>query len=187
MAAASAHRLPLITLSSADVYSVYVGDAEATIRRSFRIARQSSPCILFMDELDAIVTNRGGYGGIEGNTSSVEARVMATLLTEMDGIDGGNDGVVVIGATNRIECIDAALIRKGRFHHVLEVKPPSSHERLELIQYFSRKFQLPLVVQQTLEGRTMLLEEASGADIEGLCREAAMELLRGKIANEVDI
>jgi SpoVK/Ycf46/Vps4 family AAA+-type ATPase len=111
LAAVSSHKLPIISLSSADIYSVYVGDAEAVIRRVFRVARLASPCVLFLDELDAIVTNRGS-GGAGSSSSNVEARVMATLLTEMDGIDGSSDGVVVIGATNRIELIDPALLRK---------------------------------------------------------------------------
>ena len=87
LAAASFHRLPVISLSAADVYSPYVGDAEAEVK-AFSIARQASPCVLFFDELDAIVTNRGTGDGDHSSSgsSSVEARVLATLLTEMDGI-----------------------------------------------------------------------------------------------------
>jgi transitional endoplasmic reticulum ATPase len=118
MAAAAHHGLPVISLSSADIFSPYVGDAEAEIRKAFRTARQARPCVLFIDELDSIVTNRESGGG---SSSGVEGRVLATLLTEMDGIQGDDDrgggqsnsgGVIVLGATNRLDFIDAALIRK---------------------------------------------------------------------------
>ena len=180
MAAVSTHNLPIISLSSADVYSVYVGDAEAAIRRAFRVARLSSPCVLFMDELDAIVTNRGHSSSSSG--SNVEARVMATLLTEMDGIDGNDNGVVVIGATNRIDCIDAALIRKGRFHHVLYIKPPDEDERKKLLQYFSKQFSLPKEVYSDISMR--LVDNMSGADIENLCREESMKIIRAKVIEQ---
>lgn len=113
-AIASMYGLPLITLTSADVYSAYVGDAEAEIRKAFTIARQASPCILFFDELDSLVINRA-TAGLSSNASSVEARVLATFLNEMDGVTANanaTNGVIVMGATNRIDCIDAALIRK---------------------------------------------------------------------------
>jgi transitional endoplasmic reticulum ATPase len=129
-AAAAHHGLPMISLSAADIYSPYVGDAEAEVRRAFQLARQAAPCVLFIDELDSIVTNRdtGGTGG-GSSSASVEGRVLATLLTEMDGMQntvkadsgGGkagarnsSGGVIVLGATNRLDFIDAALIRKVR-------------------------------------------------------------------------
>ena len=108
-AAVASHNLPMLSLSSADVYSVYVGDAEATIRSTFRLARLASPCVLFLDELDALVTNRSSDSG---SSSQVEVRIMATLLSELDGIGSSNQNIVVIAATNRINSIDAALIRK---------------------------------------------------------------------------
>ena len=183
MAAVSSHSLPVISLSSADVYSAYVGDAEAAIRRAFRVARLSSPCVLFMDELDAIVTNRGYSSSSSSKGSNVEARVMATLLTEMDGIDGNDNGVIVIGATNRIDCIDAALLRKGRFHHILYIQPPSENERLQLLRYFCEKFSLPDQIEVDL--RTKLIDNMSGADIENLCREESMKIIRTKIESEL--
>lgn len=147
--AAAAHfGLPMISLSAADIYSPYVGDAEAEVRRAFQLARQAAPCVLFIDELDSIVTNRAndssgrgsGGGGGGSSSASVEGRVLATLLTEMDGIQNTNSsisnsseysqtnngkssgkqnstgGVIVLGATNRLDFIDAALIRKVCLH-----------------------------------------------------------------------
>ena len=96
-----------------------------------------------------------------------------------DGIDGNDNRVIVIGATNRIDCIDAALIRKGRFHHVLNIKAPSGNERIQLLQYFCRKFSLPDQTKSYLIGR--LMEGMSGADVENLCREESMIVIRTKI------
>lgn len=115
-ATASSFKLPLISLSSADVYSAYVGDAEAEIRKAFSLARQAAPCILFFDEMDSLVTNRATDKSFKSSSASVEARVLSTFLNEMDGISthASSSGVIVIGATNRIDCIDAALLRKVR-------------------------------------------------------------------------
>lgn len=181
MAVAASHSLPVISLSSADVYSPYVGDAEAEVRRAFRLARQSAPCVLFLDEMDALVTDRsadGGSGG-SGGGASVEARVLATLLTEMDGIDGKH-GVVVLGATNRLDCIDSALLRKGRFHHLLLVPPPNEDEAPALLRYFAAKS--PFILAQRVDELVAVLRPGiSGADIENLVREESMSLMRSVV------
>ena len=101
---------------------------------------------------------------------------MATLLSEMDGIDGNDNGVIVIGATNRIDCIDTALIRKGRFHHVLYIMPPNENEKIQLLQYFCNKFSLPEQIKSYLS--TRLMDGMSGADIENLCREESMKIVK---------
>ena len=176
MAAASAHGLPVISLSAADVYSPYVGDAEAEVRRAFGVARQASPCVLFLDEIDALVTNRDSGGG----GASVESRVLATLLTEMDGVGGSDSGVIVLAATNRVESIDAALLRKGRFHHLLEVPAPDESTQRSLLRYFAARSQLPQ--ENIAELLTLLRTGMSGADVENLCREEAMRLLRARLA-----
>jgi transitional endoplasmic reticulum ATPase len=197
MAAAAHHGLPVISLSSADIFSPYVGDAEAEIRKAFRTARQARPCVLFIDELDSIVTNRESGGG---SSSGVEGRVLATLLTEMDGIQGDDDrgggqsnsgGVIVLGATNRLDFIDAALIRKvchqlamllvlcyficqGRFHHVLFVPLPNANERQLILQYFAEKCALDEKTIAELKSTVAKREGLSGAEIENLCREAVL-------------
>lgn len=111
-AAAAVNKLPLISLTSADIFSAFVGDAEAEVRKAFTIARQAAPCILFFDEMDSMVTNRATNSS--SSSSSVESRILSTFLNEMDGVstNAGMNGVIVIGATNRIDCIDAALLRK---------------------------------------------------------------------------
>ena len=187
MAAAAHHHLPVISLSAADVFSPYVGEAEAEVRKAFAIARQAAPCVLFLDELDAFVTNRGNDGG-GGGSSSVEARVLATLLTEMDGIGygevsniGGAGGVMVMGATNRIGAIDAALLRKGRFHHVLEVPAPDVATQYLLLDYFAKKCSIPQQKITQLQGNLKI--GLSGADVENLCREAQLETIRERLAD----
>jgi transitional endoplasmic reticulum ATPase len=114
-----------------------------------------------------------------GGTNNVEGRVLASLLTEMDGIDGNGDGVFVIAATNRVESIDAALLRKGRFHHLLHVPPPTAKDKQAMVTYFGDRFQLPVETKEGLQGR--LVEGMSGADVENLCREAGMLKIREAI------
>jgi len=133
-AAAGASGVAFVSLAPADVYaSSYVGEAEAVVRRAFTLARSASPCILFFDEIDAIIgaetggpfdNGRGGSGMNRGH--SAEARVLSTFLNEMDGIDGSTkDGVLVLGATNRPWTLDAALLRPGKFvSHIISVLGP---------------------------------------------------------------
>jgi SpoVK/Ycf46/Vps4 family AAA+-type ATPase len=103
----------------------------------------------------------------------VEARVLATLLVEMDGISsGGRESVIVMAATNRIDCIDAALLRKGRFHEILLVPPPSHSERDLLLLYFAARCRLTEKCVQSIRTSAAFSREAvSGADIENLCKE----------------
>jgi SpoVK/Ycf46/Vps4 family AAA+-type ATPase len=176
-AAAATHGLPMISLSSADVYSAYVGDSEAEIRRVFNLARQSHPCVLFMDEIDALVTNRQE----ESSSNNVESRVLSTLLNEMDGIDGGGNGVFVIAATNRIDFIDSALLRKGRFHHLLHVPLPNIDEKNQLLGYFAKRFGINAASVDEITPKLSNVN-ISGADVENLCREAGMTKIRDFIS-----
>lgn len=130
-AAATSAGASFVALSAADLYSPLVGDAEAGVRRAFKLARASVPAILFFDEIDALVVDRGdgsGDGGGGGNSNSVEARVLSTFLNEMDGIRTvAADGVVVVAATNRPGTLDAALLRPGdpvHYHASPSFPPP---------------------------------------------------------------
>ena len=191
-AAAASFRLPLITLSVADVYSPYVGDAEAEIRRAFQLARRSSPCVMFLDEIDALVTNRDQSSASGAGSNSVESRVLSTLLNEMDGVgrsqgEGGlsdNDdirggGIIVVGATNRLNALDNAILRKGRFQNIILVTPPNEENQIKLVDYFSSKFKLNS--DQTATVKKSLKSNISGAEIENLCREQMMNLLRDRL------
>ena len=121
--------------------------------------------------------------GAAGLGVSVEARVLATLLTEMDGISSSSDNhprgvdsnVIVMAATNRIDCIDAALLRKGRFHQTLFVPLPSLHEKELLLRYFSKRCCLNSEdVETILTSMAFNREGMSGADIENICREVVI-------------
>lgn len=135
------------------------------LREVFEKARAASPCVLFIDELDALVGKRGGPD--EGN--SVRERVLSTLLTEMDGVHQ-SIGVLVVGATNRMDDIDEALMRPGRFDDIVAVELPNARVRYEIFKIHTRHVELSEDVN--LQELAELTEGCSGAEIAGFCREA---------------
>ena len=176
-AAASASGATLLCLNGADVYSPFVGESEAILRRAFARARASLPAILFLDEIDTLVGRRDGGGGGDGG-DRVQQRIVTTLLTEMDGVDSA-DGLVVIGATNRPDMIDDALRRPGRFDRMLYVPPPESAEQcLEILRIHTRDND-----DETLREIATLASkfELTGAEIRGVCQRAALAALRENI------
>ena len=190
-AAAGASGVAFLSLSPAEVYaSSYVGEAEAVVRRAFTLARSTAPCILFFDEIDSILGGGGdgsgndGTGGSHGmgrsgRGSSAEARVLSTFLNEMDGVDGtGDDGVLVLGATNRPWAVDAALLRPGRLgDKIIYVPPPDARARRSIIEMQCLNWRV-----QGLDLDYLASDDVSGnmtgAEIVGACREAAMDMLR---------
>jgi SpoVK/Ycf46/Vps4 family AAA+-type ATPase len=116
-AAAHASQASFFSLSGAELYSKYVGEGEALLRRTFQKARLASPSIIFFDEADAIAPKRTGPGGNSSGGVTVGERLLSTLLTEMDGLELAM-GIIVLAATNRPNTIDAALMRPGRFDKV---------------------------------------------------------------------
>ena len=163
-----------ITIKGPEVFSKWVGESEKAIREVFRKARMASPAIIFFDEFDALVPRRGmGIGD-----SGVTERVISQLLTEMDGIMRLED-VVVIGATNRPDIIDPAVLRPGRFDRLIYVPPPDEKARLEIFRIYTRE--MPLAKNVNLEELAKSTKGYSGADIEALCREAALNALRRDI------
>jgi len=175
-ACASESGATFVSLSGADVYSPYVGDAEATVRKAFQVARSAPPAILFFDEIDGIVGNRQ-----EGNSvSNAEARVLSTFLNEMDGVDVScDDQVVVIGATNRPWHLDAAILRPGRFDNIIYVPIPDLAARTDIFHIHTRK--MPLDADVSLEELAQRTEGYSGSEIEGICKESALNSLREDI------
>ncbi|CAM9945594.1 unnamed protein product, partial [Heterosigma akashiwo] len=126
-----------VSLSGADVYSPFLGDAEANIRSAFQTARAACPAVLFFDEIDAVVgSGRGDSGG------GAEARVLATFLNEMDGVDAANGGLVVLAATNRPWVLDAALLRPGRFDNIIYIPPPDEEAREQIFRIHTKNMQL---------------------------------------------
>jgi SpoVK/Ycf46/Vps4 family AAA+-type ATPase len=196
-AAAGAAGVAFVSLAPADVYaSSYVGDAEAIVRRSFDLARSAAPCVLFFDEIDAIL----GVMSDDGNDSagglarghSAEARVLSTFLNEMDGVDGSwKDGVLVLGATNRPWTLDAALMRPGRFDKIIYVPPPDREGRRAIFEMQTRNWRANRTTKNDdpIDIDYLAIDEISGnmtgAEIKGACQEAAMHALREYTEGEI--
>ena len=186
-AAAGASAVAFLSLSPAEVYaSSYVGEAEAVVRRAFTLARSTSPCILFFDEIDSILGGGGDRNDSSqgmsrsGRGSSAEARVLSTFLNEMDGVDGtGDDGVLVLGATNRPWAVDAALLRPGRLgDKIIYVPPPDAEARRAILQMQCRNWKLEESLDLDFLASEAVSGNMTGAEIVGACREAAMGMLR---------
>ncbi|MEM4679594.1 MAG: CDC48 family AAA ATPase [Thermofilaceae archaeon] len=160
-----------IAVKGPEIFSKWVGESERAIREIFRKARQAAPCIVFIDELDSLAPLRGlGYAD-----SGVTERVVSQLLTEMDGLEK-MEGVVVMGATNRPDIIDPALLRPGRFDRIIYVPPPDRAARLEILKVHTRR--MPLAEDVDLEKIADATEGYTGADLAALCKEAAIIALR---------
>uniref|UniRef100_A0A0D9ZMP3 AAA+ ATPase domain-containing protein n=1 Tax=Oryza glumipatula TaxID=40148 RepID=A0A0D9ZMP3_9ORYZ len=180
-AAAHAAQASFFSLSGAELYSKYVGEGEALLRRTFQMARLASPSIIFFDEADAIAPKRTGPSGNSSGNATVGERLLSTLLTEMDGLELAT-GIIVLAATNRPNAIDAALLRPGRFDMVLYVPPPDAEGRYEILRIHTRK--MPLGDDVDLWKVAERTELFTGADLEGLCREAGMAALRESLRSE---
>lgn len=164
-----------VSLNPAQVLATsFVGDAEATIRRAFASARQSSPCILFVDEMDAIL---GTGGNIHRNDNGSNSRILSTFLNEMDGITNGsnNSGVLVLGATNRPQTLDAALLRPGRLDQLIYVPPPNHDARRVILQSFFAGSSLSPVEMDEL---VHMSNDMTGAELVGACRHAILTSLQ---------
>jgi len=160
-----------LSIKGPEVFSKWVGESEKAIREIFRKARQAAPAVIFIDELDSLAPMRGlGY-----SDSGVTERVVSQLLTEMDGLEK-LEGVVVIGATNRPDILDPALLRPGRFDRLVYVPPPDKAARLEILKVHTRR--MPLAEDVDLERIAETTEGYTGADLAALCREAAILALR---------
>jgi len=164
-----------VSVKGPEIFSKWVGESERAIRELFRKARQVAPSVIFIDEIDAIAPMRGiGIGD-----SMVTERVVSQLLTEIDGLEK-LEGVVVIGATNRPDILDPALLRPGRFDRVVYVPPPDKKARLEILKIHTRR--MPLAEDVNLEDLADITEGFSGSDLEVLVREAGLLALREDIS-----
>ncbi|MDW8022030.1 MAG: AAA family ATPase, partial [Nitrososphaerota archaeon] len=160
-----------ISVKGPEIFNKWVGESEKAIREIFRKARQAAPCIIFFDEVESVVTRKD----LVEDSSGVANRVASQLLAEMDGIEELTD-VIVLGATNRPDLLDPAILRPGRFDKLIYVPPPDEKSRYQILRIYTRKMPLsPDVSIRELAART---EGYSGADLAALCREAAMSALR---------
>ncbi|KAJ6962762.1 cell division control protein 48 [Populus alba x Populus x berolinensis] len=178
-AAANAAQASFFSLSGAELYSMYVGEGEALLRHTFQRARLAAPSIIFFDEADVVAAKRGGTSS---NSTTVGERLLSTLLTEMDGLEQSK-GILVLAATNRPYAIDAALMRPGRFDLVLYVPPPDLEARYEILGVHTRKMKISNDVD--LRRIAEDSELFTGAELEGLCREAGIVALRENISATV--
>lgn len=159
-----------IMVKGPEVLSKWVGESEKAIRDIFRKAKASSPCIVIFDELDSIARPRAGAG----EDSGVGERVLSQLLTEME--DVGPTGVIVVGITNRPDLVDTSLLRPGRLDLITYIPPPDEASRLEILGIITRK--MPLAKNVRLEELAKVTKSYSGADLVGVCREAAINAMR---------
>ena len=172
-AVASESEVNFISVKGPELLSKWIGESERGIREIFKKAKQASPCIVFFDEIDSVVPSRGSDAA-----SHVVDRVISQFLTELDGIEELK-GIVILAATNRLDIVDQALLRAGRFDFHLELPIPDEETRLEIFKVHTKGKPLAKGVKlKTLAKKT---EGIVGADIESICRKASMAAIRGFI------
>jgi transitional endoplasmic reticulum ATPase len=163
-----------ISVKGPELISKWVGESEKGVREVFRKARQAAPSVIFFDEIDAIAPKRGGDFG----DSNVTERVVSQLLTELDGLEDLRN-VVTIGATNRIDIVDTALLRPGRFDRIVEVPVPDKEARMEILRIHTKKKLLDNDVD--LGKLAELTEGWTGADIGNMVNTAALSAIKERI------
>ncbi|MBO5865613.1 MAG: ATP-dependent zinc metalloprotease FtsH [Bacteroidaceae bacterium] len=174
-AVAGEANVPFFSMSGSDFVEMFVGVGASRVRDLFRQAKEKAPCIIFIDEIDAVGRARGKNPSMGGNDE--RENTLNQLLTEMDGF-GTNSGIIVIAATNRADILDKALLRAGRFDRQIHVDLPDLNERKEIFGVHLRPLKLdPSVDVDTLSRQT---PGFSGADIANVCNEAALIAARGK-------
>ncbi|MFQ3618017.1 MAG: ATP-dependent zinc metalloprotease FtsH2 [Cyanobacteriota bacterium] len=160
--------VPFFSISGSEFVEMFVGVGASRVRDLFKKAKENAPCIIFIDEIDAVGRQRGA--GIGGGNDERE-QTLNQLLTEMDGFEG-NTGIIIIAATNRPDVLDSALLRPGRFDRQVEVSPPDIKGRLEVLQVHARNKKLAKEV--SLEAIARRTPGFSGADLANLLNEAAI-------------
>jgi len=176
-AVANESQANFIAVKGPELLSKWVGESEKGVREVFRKARQTAPTVIFFDEIDSIASARSGAS----SDSGVTQRVVNQLLTEIDGLEELQD-VAVIAATNRVDIMDPALLRPGRFDRHVKVDDPDEKARLEIFKVHTKN--MPLADDVDLEYLAKNTEKYVGADIEAVCREAVMLTLRDDLKAE---
>ncbi|SCV73142.1 BQ2448_7067 [Microbotryum intermedium] len=182
-AVATSCSLNFFSVKGPELLNMYIGESEANVRRVFQRARDAKPCVIFFDELDSVAPKRGN----QGDSGGVMDRIVSQLLAELDGMSEGKDGsdVFVIGATNRPDLLDPALLRPGRFDRMLYLGVCDTHDaQLKIIQALTRKFKLDPNIR--LEDVAALCPyNYTGADFYALCSDAMLKAMTRK-ATEID-
>ena len=174
-AIANESQVNFISVKGPALLSKYVGESERQVRDVFRKARQAAPCIIFFDELDALMPARGGAV----SDTPVTDRVLSQFLAELDGIEELK-GVLVLGATNRLDRLDPAVLRPGRFDEVVEIPLPEEPERREIFEVHLRG--KPVAPNVKISGLAAKSEGFSGAQIASVCNLAALRAVRRAVA-----
>jgi transitional endoplasmic reticulum ATPase len=173
-AAASQTEVNFISIKGSALLSMYVGESEKAVHEVFRKAKQAAPCIVFFDEIDAVIPARGS--GV--TDSHVAERVVSQFLSELDGVEELSN-VLILGATNRLDIVDPALLRPGRFDLILEIPLPDLEGRKEIFEIGLRG--KPISKDVRAKDLAIKTEGFTGADIQAVCRRAAMEAFREAI------
>jgi transitional endoplasmic reticulum ATPase len=173
-AAASAIQVNFISVKGPALLSKYVGESERAVREVFRKAKQAAPCLVFFDEIDALVPKRGGGA----SDAHVSERVVGQFLAELDGIEKLT-GVLVLAATNRPDIVDPALLRPGRFDVVVEIPLPDEQERLAILRIQTRG--KPVSQEVRLEAIAANTDGMTGADLGAICHHAALNAIRERV------
>ncbi|PNY28356.1 Peroxisomal biogenesis factor 6 [Tolypocladium capitatum] len=179
-AIATQYSLNFFSVKGPELLNMYIGESEANVRRVFRRARDARPCVVFFDELDSVAPKRGN----QGDSGGVMDRIVSQLLAELDGMSGGEDagGVFVIGATNRPDLLDPALLRPGRFDKMLYLGVSDTHDKqLTILEALTRRFTLhPSISLKAVSER--LPFTYTGADFYALCSDAMLKAVTRQAA-----
>lgn len=193
-AIATEYSLNFFSVKGPELLNMYIGESEANVRRVFQRARDARPCVVFFDELDSVAPKRGN----QGDSGGVMDRIVSQLLAELDGMSSGGDGhgqgndegagggrVFVIGATNRPDLLDPALLRPGRFDEMLYLGVPDTHDKqLTILEALTRKFALDATVSLPIVAQRLPLSY-TGADLYALCSDAMLKAVTRQ-ASSVD-
>jgi len=177
-AIANESQVNFISVKGPALLSKYIGDSERGVRDMFRKAKQAAPCIIFFDEVDALVPARGAGGG----DAHVADRVLSQFLTELDGVEELK-GVLMLGATNRQDMLDPAILRPGRFDQIVEIPLPDEPGRRQIFEVHLRN--KPLAPGIDIAKLAAATEEFSGAEIQGICVGAALSAVRRAVAAKI--
>merc|ERR1719301_474220 len=170
-----------ISIKGPELLTMWFGESESNVRELFDKARGAAPCVLFFDELDSIARSRGSSGGDAGGAGD---RVINQILTEMDGM-GAKKSVFIIGATNRPDIIDPAVLRPGRLDQLIYIPLPDEGSRVNILKSVLRKS--PVAADVDLEFMARTVHGFSGADLTEICQRAAKLAIRESIEKEIEL